>query len=138
MNETRDIKVGDKVIVNPDLDLSGTYAGRVFEVVKLPTKSNEVNATLEPVHGGRRLKARPAYLRHAPADSLLPQADPMVRFQVAHPLGTVVRFQHELHVVIGDYKDGTHKICKLGGSDRYYTHVPHSAIEVVPVEEINA
>jgi hypothetical protein len=134
-------KIGDKVIINPRFDPAARYRGVICTVKKVPTRTNEVNYLLGRVGGGRDLRARASMLlshdeTRAPGVPFVPDAPYEPRLRI----GTVVLFSRvpgKLHVITGDYTDGTYKLFELGGSDRFWRHVSRSYVDVVDVAHIS-
>jgi hypothetical protein len=133
-------KIGDKVIVDPQFDLGGRFAGVVFEVERF----KQVNVLLRPISGspdGRKLNCRPSLLLAATDD--VPQSTTVIgRPYVPHLYpGEVVTVESthrkwtyaddQRFVVLNQTTPDRVKVAKLGGEEGRTWTLPRSNVTVV-------
>lgn len=124
----------DRVILRPEY--AGKYGAKVWTVVHVPTRANEVNYKLAPEGdpSGRGLRAPGDALTAAPEGDASPHVT-VVPIPASHHPGTVVRYRGDVYVVTAE-SHGKHRLFPLGGSDRYYRSVPAASFTVIPRERI--
>lgn len=116
-------------------------AGKIWKITKVPAASNQVNYTLEPVTGGRGLKAK-AYMlvpatdaQRAVAEAQI-NAEPVLRLLDVGEVVTVTGMpqidSEQRHVVLG-YANDRVKIAKLGGDNGRYWKIGRRCLHVVDV-----
>ncbi len=128
---------GTKVIVRPEVDAHGKYAGVVFEVVE----HKQVNVVIADQHGFR-LRCKPEYLDPAPTGDQptapVESLPPLYVGEVFTVTAGTLRGVDEttLLVVIG-LNGLAYKAALLGGNkNRYFRNVARASMRPVPLDQI--
>jgi hypothetical protein len=132
---------GDLVVFDPQL-ARPTERGIVYRVADVL----KVNLVVEPIDGGRRLRAHPSMFKAAPTDTTTAAAPigvpdvaplwPATVITVAGPGWT--QPPEQLYVVLRDTGNGTVSFVKLGGNEgRYWRGVRRGLITVIDPTRIN-
>lgn len=136
--------VGDLVTGDP-VSFPG-LASKVMRIEKVPTGPRGVNYVAKPLDGSRGARG-PAYCFRPHQPDGTPGVGmlgvPYEEIPLPPMNGSVVKIAGRgwkgdpatLYVVVAESrKGGGVKVYPLGGSDRYYPHVPLSMVTVVPLD----
>jgi len=126
--------VGDRVIIDPD-HATATTRGVVYVVTELL----KVNLRMQPVGGGRAVRANPSLLLPAPPDGSpatvgVPYVPPLTKGTVVTVAGPGwTQPAGELYVVLNESAAGKVSFAKLGGDPggRYWAGIPRRAVTPV-------
>ena len=140
--DTPTFQVGDLVMIAEDF-VRPAWRGTTYRV----TRKLKVNLELEPVAGGRRVRANPRVLVPAPP-AVDPKATPVTDLPYQPPLhpGQIVTVAgpgwreppDALYIVLKHRPDDKVSIAKLGGDQRgrYWPGVPRRMLTVVEADQV--
>jgi hypothetical protein len=140
--DTATLQVGDLVMIAEEF-LRPAYRGVVYRV----TRMLKVNLELEPVAGGRRVRANPQVLVPAPPGTG-PKATPVTDLPYRPPLrpGQIVTVTGPgwreppglLYIVLKHRPDDKVSIAKLGGHEQghYWPSVPRRMLTLVEADQV--
>jgi hypothetical protein len=138
--DTPTFRVGDLVMIAEDY-ARPAHRGVVYRV----TRALKVNLELEPVAGGRRVRANPQLLVAAPPATdtnatvvEVPYQPPLSPGQIVTVAGPGWRQPPDvLYIVLKHRPDDKVSIAKLGGDDgQYWPSIPRNMLTVIEADQV--